>query len=178
MLWRVTRAAEDRTLVLVRHARAEHVQGKDDHARELTGRGRRDAAEAGHWLREHAIGCDLVLCSTSSRTLQTCEALAAAGCVEAEVRHERAVYNASPESLLAVVQEADPDADVLMVIGHAPGIPALASMLADGQGSVEAHRAMGEGFPTTALAVLSYSGHWTELGEGSAQLERFHVARG
>lgn len=174
----MTSSSEDRILVLLRHAKAEQGPGEDDHARELTARGRSDAAEAGRWLHDHEFGCDLVLCSTSLRTRQTCEAAASAGCAEATVRHEGALYNAGAEALLATVQDADPGASVVMVVGHSPGVPALASLLAEGKGSVEAHRAMAEGFPTAGIAVLSYAGHWADLGEGSSQLLRFHVARG
>ena len=54
----MTRAAQDRTLVLLRHAKAEQRGWDNDHERELTGRGRRDATAAGHWLVEHGIGID------------------------------------------------------------------------------------------------------------------------
>ncbi|HSO66146.1 MAG TPA: histidine phosphatase family protein, partial [Ornithinibacter sp.] len=64
----MTRAAQDRTLVLLRHAKAKQQGRDDDHERELRGRGRRDAAAAGHWLVEHGYGIDEVLCSTSERT--------------------------------------------------------------------------------------------------------------
>ncbi|MBD3785043.1 MAG: histidine phosphatase family protein [Micrococcales bacterium] len=174
----MTRAARDRTLVLLRHAKAEASNAGGDHERELTGRGRKDATEAGRWLLEHGIGIDEVLCSTSERTRQTCEAVWESGCPEAEIHHDRRIYNGSPETILDAVHEADDDADVLMVVGHAPGIPALAELLADGEGSTEGHRAMAEGFPTCALAVLHYAGRWSDLAFGDARLERFHVARG
>ena len=65
-----------------------------------------------------------------------------------------------------------------MVVGHAPSIPDLASGLTDGQGSQDAHTAMGEGFPTSGLAVLRYAGEWADLESGDCDLERFHVPRG
>ena len=52
------------------------------------------------------------------------------------------------------------------------------SLLADGEGSTEGHRALGEGFPTCGLALLHYAGRWADLDYGDARLERFHVARG
>ncbi len=174
----MTTASEDRILVLLRHAKAEHGGYERDHERELTARGKRDASAAGHWLVEHAIGLDEVICSTSARTQQTAEELWVAGCPEAEVHFDRRVYNASPGTLLEVLRESDPEASVIMLVGHAPGIPALASMLADGEGSWEAHQAMSQGYPTCGLAVLRYSGHWAALGESMAVLDRFHVARG
>lgn len=173
----MTRAARDRTLVLLRHAKAEQGGYDRDHDRELTPRGRRDAAEAGRWLAEHGIGVDEVLCSTAERTRQTAEAVWSGGCAEADVHLDPRIYEASPERLLEVVREADDDADVVMLVGHAPGIPVLASLLADGEGSADGHRALGEGYPTCGLAVLHYSGRWGDLEFGDASLQRFHVAR-
>jgi phosphohistidine phosphatase len=177
MIGGMTRAAQDRTLVLLRHAKAEQEGWDDDHERELTGRGRRDAAAAGRWLVEHHYGVDEVLCSTSDRTQQTAEAIWEGGCPEAEVHLDRRIYLAPPERLLDVIHEADDDADVLMVVGHAPGIPSLAELLCDGEGSSDGHRAMADGFPTCALAVLHYAGRWSDLTFGEARLERFHVCR-
>ncbi|MBR7744556.1 histidine phosphatase family protein [Phycicoccus sp. BSK3Z-2] len=173
----MTRAARDRTLVLLRHAKTEESNPGGDHDRELTTRGRRDAAEAGRWLCRTGIGIDEVLCSTAERAKQTCEAVWEAGCSEGEVHHDRRIYNASAEGIVDVIREADDDADVLMVVGHAPGIPALTELLADGEGSDEGHRLLAEGFPTCGLAVLHYAGRWGELAFGDARLERFHVAR-
>ena len=173
----MTRAAQDRTLVLLRHAKAEQQGWDDDHERQLTGRGRRDAAAAGRWLVQHGIGLDEVLCSTSERTQQTAEGVWSGGCPETDLHLDRRIYLASPERLLEVVREADDDADVVMVIGHAPGIPALTELLCDGEGSVEGHRRMAEGFPTCGVALLHYAGRWADLGFGDARLERFHVCR-
>lgn len=173
----MTTAARDRILVLLRHAKTEESNPGGDHDRELTKRGRRDAAEAGRWLCGIGLGIDEVLCSTAERASQTCEEVWEAGCSEGEIRHDRRIYNASAEALVEVVRDADDDADVVMVVGHAPGIPALAELLADGEGSEEGHRAMAEGFPTCAMAVLHYAGRWSDLAFGDARLERFHVAR-
>lgn len=173
----MTIAAEDRTLVLVRHAKAVQSGYDADHERELTPRGHRDAAEAGRWLRDQGIGVDEVLCSTATRTQQTCEEMWSAGCAEADVHHEHRLYNASADRLLEVAREADADANVVMMVGHAPGIPALASLLAEGEGSDQAHELMSQGFPTAGVAVLRFSGHWTDLAPGVAHLDRFHVAR-
>ncbi|MGL4176446.1 MAG: SixA phosphatase family protein [Dermatophilaceae bacterium] len=173
----MTRAARDRTLILLRHAKAEQGGGAGDHERELTVHGRRDARAAGVWLHEQGFGVDEVLCSTSERTQQTAEEIWAGGCPETDVHLDRRIYEASPHRLLDVVREADDDADVVMVVGHAPGIPALTELLADGEGSAAGHRALGEGFPTCGLAVLHYRGRWADLAFGDASLERFHISR-
>ena len=64
-------AAQDKTLILMRHSKAEEGPGKPDHDRELSDRGLRDARAAGAWLREEGLVPDLVICSTAVRTRQT-----------------------------------------------------------------------------------------------------------
>ena len=46
------------------------------------------------------------------------------------------------------------------------------------KGSREAHQALAQGFPTSGTAVLRYSGHWGDITDGSAVLDRFHISRG
>lgn len=169
---------DDRTLVLLRHAKAEQVPGKPDHDRELTRQGRLDAEAAGAWLHEQGLVAELVVCSTSVRTRQTWERAAHGGAQAEFVEYRRAVYQGGTDGILQSIREDGGDVRTLFVVGHAPSLPELASVLSDGQGSQAAHTAMGEGFPTAALAVLRYAGSWPELAPGDASLERFHVSRG
>lgn len=170
--------SDDRTLVLVRHAKSEQVEGKADHDRELTEKGERDAEAAGRWLREQGIVAELVICSTSRRTRQTWDHLAKGGAHTEFVEYRRAVYQGGASGVIGAIREDAGEVRTVFVIGHAPSVPDLASSLTDGQGSRPAHLAMGEGFPTCALAVLRYAGEWPDLTFGTATLERFHVCRG
>lgn len=173
----MTRAGDDKVLILFRHAKAEQVLGKPDHDRALTGRGLRDAAAAGAWLHDHQLGPELVLCSTSRRTRQTWDAAVRGGACGEAVEYVDEVYAGGPERVLQVVREHADDAQVVMVVGHNPTMAALASGLSEGNGSTAAHERLASGFPTSALAVLRYAGTWDGLGFGTAQLERCHVAR-
>lgn len=174
----MTPVRDDRTLVLLRHAKAEQVPGKPDHDRELTSQGRRDAEAAGAWLHDQGVVAELVVCSTSVRTRQTWERAAHGGAQAEFVEYRRAVYQGGTRGVLECIREDAGDVRTLVVVGHAPSMPELASILSDGQGSQAAHTAMGEGFPTCALAVLRYAGEWPDLAPGDATLERFHVSRG
>jgi len=50
-----------RRLIALRHAKSDWSGGVADHDRPLAGRGRREAALAGRWLRENAADIDLVV---------------------------------------------------------------------------------------------------------------------
>lgn len=172
----MTTSAEDRTLILLRHAETEPGRaGQDDRERALTDRGCEQAQIMGRWLRERGLGCDEVMCSPALRTRETMQEVAEAGCAEAEVQIEHRLYNADAQDVLSVVQESINDANVLLVVGHAPGLPALASLLADGEGDDDAHERMSRGFPAGALAVLRFSGHWEDLAPGAAVLDEYRT---
>lgn len=174
----MTRASEDKTLVLVRHAKAEQVVGAPDHDRTLTARGRRDAVATGEWLKAQGIVPELVICSTSVRTRETWGGIAAGGCSSEFVEFRRAVYQGGTDGVLDSVREDAGEVDTVVVIGHGPSIPDLAGSLCDGTGSARAHQALAEGYPTCGVAILTYAGDWAELDLGTASLERFHVCRG
>ena len=174
----MTRAGDDKVLILFRHAKAEHSPGRADHERELTGRGRRDAAAAGRWLRDQGLGPELVLCSTATRTRQTWDEAVSGGACGESVEYLREVYSGGADAVLQAVRDHAGDAQVVLVVGHNPSMAALASGLSEGDGSGDAHECLAAGFPTSSLAVLRYAGLWSDLAFGTATLERCHVSRG
>ena len=176
-----TTPTSERTLILARHAKAEYVEGKADHERELTPRGGRDARAMGEWLSDpsRAVVLDLVLCSTSTRTRQTLDAVLAAGLSVKEVRFDARIYDASAACLLDVLREVPDSANAVLVVGHAPGLPVLATALAhDDAESSDVVDRMSRAFPTAALAVLGFEGRWSELAPETAYLRDFVVPRG
>lgn len=155
-----------RRLLLMRHGKAAWPDGVEDFDRPLAERGHREAALAGDWIREHVGDVDLVLCSSARRTRET---LTASG-IEAPVRFLDEIYEAWTGDLLAAVQSADPEADTVLLVGHAPGTPGLAAQLAgDGSDPTVVNRVRA-GFPTSAIAVLEVNVPWAELEAGTAAL--------
>ena len=166
------------TLVLVRHAKSSWESDVDDHDRPLSGRGRRDAVAIGQELARRGIRPDLVLCSSAVRTRQTWQQAVAGGAQAAEVRYQPEIYHAWVPELTSIIRELPDTASTVVVLGHAPGIPDLVEFLA-----VREHRSpqwarMDEKFPTAALAILSVTGPWAEVGRSRATLAAFDVARG
>src|SRR5262245_19513006 len=115
-----------RTLILLRHAKAVRAhEAPDDKSRALTGRGRREAAEAGVAMAAAGLAPILALISTATRTRET----AAFGLHDfrLEQRFEDALYHAAPEGIWDAF--AASDAESVVVVGHNPGIGELASIL-------------------------------------------------
>ncbi|WP_062983852.1 SixA phosphatase family protein [Nocardia anaemiae] len=161
-----------RTLILMRHGKSAYPNGISDHERPLAPRGQREAGLAGQWLRETQPPIDAVRCSTATRTRET---LAATG-VTAPVVYEAGIYEASPRTLIELVQLSDDDVTTLLVIGHAPGMPWTAWELASNRDSEPAIE-LSRKFPTSALAVLEFDRPWAQVDEGTGDLVRFHIPR-
>ncbi|GAB2645642.1 SixA phosphatase family protein [Nocardia goodfellowii] len=161
-----------RTLILMRHGKSSYPDGVGDHERPLAPRGEREAALAGQWLRDNQPPVTAVRCSTAVRTRET---LAATG-IDAPVVFERGIYEASPRTLIELIQLSDDDVSTLLLIGHAPGMPWTAWELAANRDSVQAIE-LSRKFPTSALAVLEFDRPWTEVDPGTGELTHFHVPR-
>lgn len=176
-----TTPTSERTLTLVRHSKAEHVAGKPDRDRELAPRGHRDAHAIGVWLSDpaHTVVHELALCSTSERTRQTLDGICAGGACTDEKRYDKRIYDASATTLLEVLREVPDSVNAVLMIGHAPGIPVLATALAhNDSGSTDVMDRLSLRFPTSGLAVLGFDGRWASLAPETAYLRDFVVARG
>jgi phosphohistidine phosphatase len=170
--------AERRTVVVVRHAKAEQ-EAATDHARPLTERGLADARAAGLWLGEHlapaADGSVEALVSTATRARLTWEQLA--GRVPARVRLLDGLYEAEAEEVVETLSMLGDAVRVAVVVGHNPTMQTVVHRLSDGAG--QAADEFGErGFPTCAMGVLELAGGWHDLRAGACSLRAFHVARG
>lgn len=156
----------------MRHGKSSYPPGVADHERPLAPRGRREAALAGDWLGATQPEIDLVYCSTSVRTRET---LAATG-ITAPAQFEPSIYEATPHTLIDLIQLADDEVGTLLLVGHAPGMPWTAWELAANRDS-EAAADLSRKFPTSALAVLEFDRAWTDADPGTGELLRFHVPR-
>ncbi|MEP6979679.1 MAG: histidine phosphatase family protein [Nakamurella sp.] len=165
-----------RTLILLRHGKADYPGGTRDYDRPLADRGELEAAAAGRWLRRQQPPIDAALCSASLRTRET---LAATGIV-APARYADEIYEASPDEVLTEIRRTSADVATLLVVGHSPGMPALAARLTGRTADPEAAAQLSSRFPTSAMAVLQLpaGSGWGVLGPGDATLIAFHVARG
>ncbi|HTK33705.1 MAG TPA: histidine phosphatase family protein [Caulobacteraceae bacterium] len=143
-------------LILLRHGKAEEraPSGKD-FDRALAPRGHEEAREAGRRLAEAGLVPDLALVSPARRAIQTWEEVAAA-LPQTVLEQAPALYNASPATLLEAVECAD--AASVILVGHNPGIHALAAhLLAQGQAGSTVGRLIARGsFPTATAAVFRF----------------------
>lgn len=165
-----------RTLVLLRHAKADNPLGVADADRPLSDRGLRDARAAGRWLAERTVP-ELVLCSPARRTRQTWQAVAEQLPAQAvpEVRYEPDLYRGGTAEAIALLRLIDDDLTRVLVVGHNPTLSYLAFTLVEGTDS--AARLDSDGLHTSGLAVHEFTGSWHDCGPGTAALSAAHTAR-
>jgi phosphohistidine phosphatase len=159
-------------LLLLRHAKsAWDDPALPDHARPLNARGRRAAAAMAGAMRNLGLRPDLVLVSSSRRTLQTLEVL---GTLDGPPRVEPMddLYLAPWPRLLEAVREVPDTVRSVLLIAHNPGLHDLALNLA-GEVSAPSGQALAEAYPTASLAEFAVEGPWCALGPERAQLIRF-----
>ncbi|UKY49387.1 SixA phosphatase family protein [Streptomyces inhibens] len=158
-----------RRIVLLRHAKAEWSE-ESDHERPLAERGRRDAPAAGRRLAGAGITPDLTLCSTAARTRETWKLFVHELPQRPKTVYEERLYEASLGELLALLNETSDEVNDLMLVGHNPGMHALADALAgEAEGDLLPRMNRG-GFPTAAIAVIEFTGSWKSVEHGVGRL--------
>jgi phosphohistidine phosphatase len=150
-----------RRLMLLRHAKTEtDAPSGRDQDRRLDDRGRKDAAEIGHWIGAHPPFPGAVLVSPAVRAQQTWEIAGAAMKETAPAPYLELLpelYGADPEQLLQSIREASVhDPKRLMLVGHNPGMHELALALV-GSGDEAGLRALADNLPTAGLAVYDFA---------------------
>jgi phosphohistidine phosphatase len=165
-------------LLLLRHAKAIPGTTKSgDHGRPLNERGRLDAPRMGIAMQHKRYLPDQVLCSTAQRTLETWEHVAPELDEKPEVTFVDELYLA-PWKLIANMVRAQPEtANVVLVVGHNPGLEDLARALARKPRADDERKrvdALNDKFPTSALAVLDFDVEaWSEIASGTGVLTDF-----
>ncbi len=145
----------------------------DDFERPLAPRGRRAAPAVGRYLLEEGLVPDQVVCSPARRAAETWEHIAPELGGDVPVDFERALYGASPEAILRIVQSQPVENETVLVVGHNPGLEDTALELT-GSGPRDLIRQMELKYPTGALAEIEFDVEvWGEIDWGLGRLKRF-----
>ncbi|AEV81083.1 phosphohistidine phosphatase [Actinoplanes sp. SE50] len=171
-----------RTLILLRHAKAETPGEIADFDRSLTDRGMSDADAAGSWLVDERLHPDLVLCSPARRTRQTWQAASLAlaqgnsshGALSPEVHYEDQLYYGGRTEVFDLLRAVSDTVRTILLVGHNPTVSEVSALLVpddqwDGV-TVE--------LKTSGLAVHTGEVPWASSSPGGMRLARRHTARG
>ena len=152
-----------KTILLFRHAKSDWTADTPDAERPLAARGLKAAVKMGRLITASGTVPERVLLSSSVRTRETARLAAEAGFWQAPERVTDALYEATPEAVLAEIQ-AEPDDNVatLVVIGHEPTTSGLAALLVGG-GTFEVKTA-------SVLRIDVPVVRWADVGAGRGAL--------
>jgi phosphohistidine phosphatase len=163
-----------RRLLLFRHAKAERSEpGMQDRARRLMESGQKDAAKVGAYMGSHALIPDRVIASPSARTLETWKFAAPPLRRAPAATSVEELYNATPHDIFETIKESPAAVHNLLVLGHNPGLHAVALMLI-ASGDIQARERLREKLPTCGLVIIDFAfDDWKKLHPQSGRLERF-----
>ena len=119
-------------------------------------------------MRAHLGRVDAVACSTAERTRQTWALVAAELDDPPGPEFTDALYGAPPGAILGVVGDLPDDAGTALLVGHNPGLQEVAGLLSGEE----------VGMRTAAVAVLTWTGRWSDVTAGIASLEQHETPRG
>ena len=167
-----------RTLVLLRHAKAETPGDKPDFERELAPRGRRDATAAGSWLADQDLYPDLVICSPATRTRQTWHQVAVALAqavpehAAPEVRYDPGLYEGGRTEVIDLLRAVPDETATVLVVGHNPTMSDVSLLL---RPDADPNAA---GLKTAGMAIHRADGPWAQTEPGGMPLIGEHTGRG
>lgn len=154
-------------LILVRHAKSDWGDFTlKDFDRPLNQRGHKNAPEMAARLVEKGMKPEAIVTSTALRAMTTAKYFASAW--EFNADHfftEPAIYEATTNTLLRVVNQLDNKFDKIVLFGHNPGLTDLLNYLSDEQIS---------NMPTCSVAIIDFPfDDWSMVSGGTGDLVLF-----
>lgn len=149
----------------MRHAKSSWGEASlADFERPLNERGLKAAPLVGRFMRRQKLRPELILSSPAERARQTAALVAEAARLDAPLRYDERIYEATPARLFEVISQVEETVSELLLVGHNPGLEGLLEMLAGGS------RRM----PTAALARVALDVEkWNRVREGVGRVELF-----
>lgn len=159
-----------KTLIIIRHAKAEQGYGVDS-KRRLEERGHRDAALMAQRLLDKGYKIDKIFCSPSERTKETAVYFAQVHHVESKnIKYFDGLYLGDTLQITEAINWLQENIDTLAVIGHNPGVTNFTN---DVTGSDI------ESLPTSGIAVIKVDcDDWQDFNEATKTLVEIDSPKG
>jgi phosphohistidine phosphatase len=160
-----------KTLLILRHGKSSWQNtGLADHDRPLKKRGKRDANKIGELIKNEGIIPDVVLSSTAKRARDTAKLVFDAIGDDGNIKLHSSLYHGDSEDYISVISSVEKDCQIIMVVGHNPGLEELLDDLTE----------VNEWMPTACLAQVELIiDSWCDLPKYSdGKLVNFWLPRG
>ena len=159
-------------LLLLRHAKAMWAKpGMKDFDRPLDQEGKASLDRLARTMRSNGLYPDLVVLSGSSRTRETAYGIIERLEIDVETFIDDTIYSGGAADYMQSIRKHG-DVPTLMLVGHNPSIEDLALALC-GDGKKDASLKLHAGFPTAALANITFPASLSTLEPRAGYLESF-----
>ncbi len=153
-----------RTLLLLRHGKAQPDAPHGDKERALIERGKRDSATIGRKIQELIDHLDSIVASDARRAQETAIIAAKAAEYDGIITTEPDIYDADVDALLRIVSNLPDSSECVMLVGHNPGFEELSAALSQDGTPLP-------NLPTAALVHIEFDAlHWDEVRPGAGRL--------
>jgi len=149
-------------LVIIRHAKSDWEDTSlDDFDRPLNKRGLKDAPIMGKILKTKELIPDIIISSPALRARTTAELIAKEVNYTKNITPNQYIYEAYVNMLIEIVNTLVDTAETVFLVGHNPGVSALAYMLCD----------LKENIPTSATVEIDFDcDSWMDVSKENATL--------
>jgi len=156
-----------KTILLLRHAKADKKLAVKDFERSLTKQGRKDAPRMGHFIKEIGSLPDIIISSPAKRAKETCNLFVEAAAMDkALIAWNDDLYYGGARNYLSIIQHASVDINNLMLVGHNPLMEETVSLLCNDEG------AYGVRIPTAGLVCIEYPAtSWKAVKPGAGHIK-------
>ncbi|HYK76360.1 MAG TPA: histidine phosphatase family protein [Daejeonella sp.] len=153
-------------LLIIRHAKSDKGTGQIDFDRPLNERGLKDAPKMAKRLAHKGIIPKQIVSSPAVRTMSTAVYFAKEFDIKAsDILQEKAIYEASANTLLRVINQMDNSSDFTALVGHNPGLSDLALDLCHGDI---------QDIPTCGIVLIEFPfDKWAMISKGTGDLKLF-----
>ena len=167
-----------KTLLIMRHGKAEAPWGQEDRMRQLTEFGREQARRAGEYVQAEGLVPHAALVSDAVRTRATYAMFSSALGEDAPSAYlDPSLYLTDAAGLIAAINHVPETVSRLIVVGHMPSVQDAAMRLASIDSDARAVMDMADHYPPASLCVFRFDGVWAELDGRDATLEQFVTFR-
>ncbi len=158
-----------KTLFIIRHAKSSWDDpDQSDFDRPLNERGKRNAPSMGKRLKDKGIHPDIMITSPAKRTWATGTRIAEIlNYSKDKIKTFKALYHADEEVILETVRNMNDRCQVVMLIGHNPGLTDFVNTVADDAWYID-------NLPTCAVVGFSFNEEsWRNIKWGTGKLVLF-----
>lgn len=156
-----------KTILLLRHAKADKKLAVKDFERSLTKHGHKDALRMGHFVKEIGSLPDVIISSPAKRAKQTCNLFVEAAAIDtALITWDDELYYGGARNYLSIIQHVSEDISNLMLVGHNPLMEETVSLLCNDEGRYGVH------IPTAGLVCIEYPANtWGAVKSGAGHIQ-------